>query len=346
MLEVADTGLGIPQDRLDAIFKPFVQAGTHREKEIQGTGLGLSIVKRLSEIMGGSVTVTSTVGQGSVFSLRFPDVPISSRLPASAKVSADREVDFNQLQPSTLLVADDNDANRQYMAGIFQRTHHKLIFCSNGEEAIAKSRELIPDMVLLDIRMPGLDGRQTLAEIRKIPGMELVPAIAVTGSTHAADSFSAFLRKPFSSRELFNELAEFLPRHVPPDAPAQTGTPAVVEAPDGPVPPELLKQLRQLLIGPWPALCNSMAINEIKTFARQLDILAKEWHCSSLSAYAEKLLHDAETYAVADLEKHLGEFAALVEQLGQNKEECVTNENGSSAMSVSGGVKNIGSPPK
>src|SRR5215469_2840197 len=82
-IEVVDTGVGIPQDRLDAIFQPFVQAGAHREKEIQGTGLGLSIVKRLAEMMGGAVTVTSTPGKGSVFSLRFPDIIISARLPSS-----------------------------------------------------------------------------------------------------------------------------------------------------------------------------------------------------------------------------------------------------------------------
>jgi two-component system sensor histidine kinase EvgS len=305
---------------LDAIFKPFVQAGAHREKEIQGTGLGLSIVKRLSEIMGGTVTVTSRMGEGAVFSLRFPDVPISSRLPASAKVVSDQEVDFNKLRSSTLLVADDNEANRLYMAGIFQRTHHKLIFCSSGEEAVAKAREIIPDIVLLDIRMPGMDGRQALAELRKIPGMELVPAIAVTGSTHPDDFFSAYIRKPFSSRELFDELADFLPRHIPRDAGESVETQAAMEAPVKPIPGELLKQLQQLLVEPWPGLCNSMAVNEIKTFGRQLDILGEQWHYKPLGDYARQLLHDAETYAVTDLEKHLGEFSVLVEQFAQSKE--------------------------
>jgi signal transduction histidine kinase/CheY-like chemotaxis protein len=320
MIEIADTGVGIQQDKLDAIFKPFVQAGAHREKEIQGTGLGLSIVKRLTEMMGGTVTVTSAVAQGSQFSLRFLNVPVSARLPASVKVSADREVDFNRLQPATLLVADDNEPNRQYIAGIFQKTHHRLIFCSSGEEAVAKAREFIPDIVLLDVRMPGMDGRQALAEIRKIPGMELIPSIAVTGSTHQDDSFSAFIRKPFSTRELFDELAEFLPRHIPADLPASAETPPPTVTIDGPIPQELLTQLRQLVAGSWPVLCNSMAINETKAFARQLDIMGEQWHYTALTNYAGKLLHDAEMYAVADLEKHLGEFAALVEQFAQNKE--------------------------
>ncbi len=326
-IEVMDTGVGIPQDKQDAIFKPFVQAGAHREKEIQGTGLGLSIVKRLMEMMGGAVTVASTPGKGSVFSLRFPNVPISARLPASAKISTDYVVNFNKLRPASFLVVDDNEANRQYIAGIFETTHHRLTFCSSGEEAVRKAREIIPDIVLLDVRMPGMDGHQTLAEIRKIPGMELVPAIAVTASTQQDDYFSGYIRKPFSRHELFNELAEFLPRHLPSDLPARGETTAETAA--GPTPDELLAQLRQLLVEPWPSLCNTMAVNETKTFARQLEILAGQWHCKPLNAYAAKLLEDAETYAVTDLEKHLGEFAALVEQL--TRENNFTDQSGRTA---------------
>jgi signal transduction histidine kinase/CheY-like chemotaxis protein len=333
-IEVTDTGVGIPQDRLDAIFRPFVQAGAHRDKEIQGTGLGLSIVKRLTEIMGGTVTVTSASGVGSVFTLRFPDVPVSARLPASAKISMDKEVDFNKLRPSTLLVVDDNEPNRQYLAGIFQKTHHRMIFCASGEEAIAKAREVVPEVFLMDVRMPGMDGRTTLTEIRKIPGMELVPAIAVTGSSDADHFFNGFIRKPFSTHELFEELAEFLPRHVVAEAPAKAGNTAPVEAPAGPIPLELLQLLRQMLVKPWPELCNSMAINEIKTFAQQLDIMAKQWQFKPLATYAEQLLYDAETYAVADLEKHLAEFAALVEQFAESKESHeVDKQNGTIAPS-------------
>ncbi len=95
VIEIQDTGVGIPQDKLDMIFKPFTQAGTHQEKEKQGTGLGLSIVKRLTEIMGGMVTVASVLGQGSAFHLRFPNVPISTRLPASGESDSNEVVNFN-----------------------------------------------------------------------------------------------------------------------------------------------------------------------------------------------------------------------------------------------------------
>ena len=99
IIEVQDTGVGIPQDKLDAIFKPFVQAGAHRDKEKQGTGLGLAIVKRLTEAMGGTVTVASVVGQGSAFHLRFPDVAVSARLPAADQPGSKGPADFNRTAP-------------------------------------------------------------------------------------------------------------------------------------------------------------------------------------------------------------------------------------------------------
>jgi CheY-like chemotaxis protein len=326
-IEVQDTGVGIPEDKLSLIFKPFMQSGLHSEKEKQGTGLGLSIVKRLTEAMGGTVTVASVLGQGSAFSLRFPDTPISARLAASEKQPWSLvDVDFNDLRASTLLVADDNQTNCELMAGLFADTHHKLFFCSSGEEAIARARELKPDIVLMDIRMPGMNGHEALAGIRKTIGLELVPIIAVTASTLLdvenllREQFSGYVRKPFSKHELYEELADFLPRNAqePKTTPDSPG-PADFAAQS--VPKELLSQLRALLVEPWPAIRDSVAVNESKEFAQGLEGLGERWRCQPLVEYAQKILRDAENYAVTDLEKHLGEFSVLVEQLEKASHE-------------------------
>jgi CheY-like chemotaxis protein len=324
VIEVQDTGVGIPQDKLDVIFKPFVQAGAHREKEKQGTGLGLSIVKRLTEIMGGTVAVASVMEQGSAFHLRFPNVPISARLPASEKSVSTAEINFNELRPATLLVVDDNETNCQLIAGMFAGSHHRLFFGSSGEEAVAKTRELKPDILLLDVRMPGMNGDEALAEIRKMPGLEFLPVIAVTASslTNQNDAlkerFSGYVRKPFSKHELFDELADFLPRHARAEPAKETtgsSRPDLAPIASAPVPKELISQLRRLIIDPWPAIRDSVAVNESRVFAQGLEDFGQRWQCEPLVHYAQKLLRDAENYAVTDLEKHLGEFAALVEKL-------------------------------
>jgi len=326
-IEIQDTGVGIPQDKLDAIFKPFVQAGANLEKEKQGTGLGLSIVKRLTEIMGGTVTVASVLGQGSAFHLRFPNVPISSRLPASEKFAPESHLDFNELRPATLLVVDDNETNCQLIAGLFAGSHHRLAFGSSGEEAVAKARDLKPDLLLLDVRMPGMGGYAALEEIRKTPGLEFLPIIAVTASSLMHEEnlmkerFSGYLRKPFSKSELFAELADFLPRNSKlASAPAANRAvpPASAPAVKIAAPKELVTKLRQLIIEPWPSIRDSVAINESSVFAHGLEGLGQRWQCQPLTEYAQKLLQDAENYAVTDLEKHLGEFAILVEQLDQD----------------------------
>jgi signal transduction histidine kinase/CheY-like chemotaxis protein len=322
-IEVQDTGVGIPQDKLEIIFKPFAQSGANTEKEKQGTGLGLSIVKRLTEAMGGTVTVASVLGQGSAFHLRFPDTPISARLAVAEKTTPPAEVNFNELRSAAFLVVDDNSTNCELVAGMFNNTHHKLFFCASGEEAVARARELKPDIILMDIRMQGMDGYQALISIRQTVGLELVPVIAVTASAlletenSLREKFSGYIRKPFSKSELFQELADFLPRNGVEAKPEAANDPAPGDPPPLPVPPELISQLRALLVEPWPAIRDSVAVNESKVFAQGLEKLGERWRCQPLVEYARKVLHDAENYAVTDLEKHLGEFALLVQQLEQ-----------------------------
>ncbi len=318
LIEVQDTGVGIPQDKLEAIFKPFVQSGTHREKEKSGTGLGLSIVRRLTEMMGGTVTAASILGQGSAFSLRLSDVAISARLAAGAKLEVSGNADFNELAPSTLLVVDDNETNCQLIAGMFADSHHRLFFGSDGHEAVAKAREVQPTVILLDIRMPGMDGRETLAELRKQPGLELTPILAVTASSLLTDEkdlqshFSGYVRKPFSKRELYDELAQFIPRHQPSSLPPPRSEQAATR-----IAPELLRELHRLQDNEWPGVRDSLAINEARAFASTLWSLAERWACPPLAHYAQALTRHADHYAVVDLEQHLFEFPTLVERLEQ-----------------------------
>jgi signal transduction histidine kinase/CheY-like chemotaxis protein len=325
LIEVVDTGVGIPADKLEAIFKPFVQAGAHLEREKSGTGLGLSIVRRLTETMGGTVTAASQLGQGSAFSLRIPGIAISARLPQPGKLETDGGVDFNTLCPARILVVDDNEANCKLMEGMLAGSHHQVSLANSGLEAIENARAVRPSVVLLDIRMPGMDGFETLQNLRTIPGMERIPVIAVTasglasGETLSKGSFSGYLRKPFSRMELYDELSEFLPRQAEDALPGAGGGVDPGSAGVGVTPPELVTELRRLHEVEWPVLREVLAINECKAFAMKLSSLAETWPCPALANYARTLSEHATNYSVVELEAQMGCFPGLVERLQGNK---------------------------
>ncbi|MGD0263008.1 MAG: ATP-binding protein [Verrucomicrobiota bacterium] len=327
LIDVEDTGMGIPAEELDEIFKPFVQAESRGKAQKEGTGIGLTIVKRLTELMGGSVAVESEVGQGTVFHLRFANVPVSGRLPVGDHAEPGGTVDFNDFAPATLLVVDDNPTNRAYMAGIFEKTHHQVHFANNGQEALACLEKTKLDVVLLDIRMPVMDGRTTLAEIRKQASLVSLPVIAVTASSKAGEEmqlqsqFSGYIRKPFSRQTLFVELAQFLQRASPGNGLegqnlGQSLKTIPIPSPDQAAQwQELALELRRQQASEWPTLRDSLAVNETRAFAHKLFLLGQQVHCAPLTTYAATLTTFADAYAIGQMERHLAAFPKLVESI-------------------------------
>jgi CheY-like chemotaxis protein len=181
-------------------------------------------------------------------------------------------------------------------------------------------------MVLMDIRMPVMDGRTALQEIRKHEGMELLPVIAVTASGLPQDEtdlrlrFSGYVRKPFSRATLHKELALFLPRSSTTAAVAEAAGSILESAPVAAMGgEELAAELKRLREKVWPLLRDSLAINDTLAFAAKLRELEGVTPGGKLGAYADRLTGYAETYAVRELEKCLDEFPALVAELEKSK---------------------------
>ena len=331
LIHVEDTGVGVSPEKQEEIFKPFVQSESSSSRVNEGTGLGLHIVQRLTQIMGGSITVESAPGRGSTFHLQFPEVSLSARLPVTDSADETATVDFNDFAIATLLAVDDNETNRDLIAGIFERSHHRLLLARDGRETLAAIADARPNLVLLDIRMPVMDGHAVLAAIRKLPGQELLPVIAVTASSQEGeerelrDRFSGCIRKPFNRLTLYKELSQFLPKDAKKREPGEGTGGARVDAGNEPATGHparkaadweaLVAELRALQDSSWAGLRDSIAINETRAFARKLQTLSRPTQCGPLAAYADTLTVHAQNYAVRDLEKLLAEFPALLQNI-------------------------------
>ncbi len=180
-LEVRDTGIGIPADRMDRLFQRFSQVDDATARRFGGTGLGLAICKAIVEHMGGRIGVDSTPGQGSRFWFELPlrpaEAPPRVAGPAArAAMPASRSV--------RVLVADDIATNRTLVAHYLTRAGHRVDLAADGAEALARVAAGDYGLVLLDVRMPGMDGPAAARAIRALPGPRgQVPILALTANT-------------------------------------------------------------------------------------------------------------------------------------------------------------------
>ena len=209
ILEVEDTGLGIPQGEQQRIFEEFTQQSGQNTKKYGGTGLGLAITKRLVEMMHGQILVRSVIGQGSAFRFTFPEIKLAKPGTTPAAPSAfDQAYDLGDFQACKVLVADDVAMNRDLIRAFFFGTDHQLIEAENGREAVEMARGERPDVILMDVRMPVMDGVQATRALKADPALKDIPIIVVTASAMQSEEqilkpiCDGYLRKPISRADL------------------------------------------------------------------------------------------------------------------------------------------------
>ncbi|AQT62125.1 MHYT domain-containing protein [Cellvibrio sp. PSBB023] len=212
-IRIIDTGIGIAADRIEHIFTPFTQADASMARRFGGTGLGTTIARQLTELMSGTISVTSREGEGSCFEVLLPlEAASASEVPSAHQDTA--------LPPLRILVADDVPQNRELLDVMLRRDGHEVYCASNGLEAWAVFQERRIDIVLMDIQMPEVDGLQATKIIREWERLQQrspVPIIALTASVLPKDRKDAdlagmdgFASKPIDKHELYQEIARCL----------------------------------------------------------------------------------------------------------------------------------------
>ncbi len=175
VFDVSDTGIGMTQDQLDRLFERFSQADASTTRRFGGTGLGLAITRAFARLLGGDVTVRSTYGEGSTFSMR---------LPAELVVEAHEENEAQHAQThadrTLVLVVDDDGAQRDLLTRFLEREGFSVRAAADGKSGLELARELKPRAILLDVMMPSMDGWSVLSTLKADPELAKIPVVMVT----------------------------------------------------------------------------------------------------------------------------------------------------------------------
>ena len=211
-VEIEDTGPGISPEDQDKLFRHFEQTKTGQQAGT-GTGLGLAISREFVRLMGGTITLNSHVGQGSVFVIRFPLKEGEARSVQAKEIP--KQVIGLQAGHATcrVLIADDVEDNRQLLAQLLEPVGFEIRLATNGAEALHEFERWHPHLILMDFRMPVMDGHEAIRQIRSMPGGEKPKIIAVTASAMDENrqelieiGANDFIGKPFREVELFQKI--------------------------------------------------------------------------------------------------------------------------------------------
>lgn len=226
IIEVIDTGVGIPADRQTSIFKAFIQADSTITRRFGGTGLGLAIAKSLAQQMQGDLTVTSQPGQGSTFQFEAHFEASDEQELVIYEANGQNEI----ARPLQVLAVDDNDLNRQILAAMLDLWPVETSWATNGVEALEAMALRAFDVVLMDVQMPVMDGLTATQRVRAGSGPNRdTPIIALTANARQEDrtqcmaaGMTDFVTKPISAESLANALIRAT--HASEAAPADAGT--------------------------------------------------------------------------------------------------------------------------
>jgi signal transduction histidine kinase len=219
-IAVIDNGIGIHPVKAKQLFRPFVQIDNSLNRQNVGTGLGLALVKRIVEMHGGSVGLTSEEGKGSCFTIDLPCAisPIEEVSPPPlVSLTELSQTDLNLDHKAVILLVDDNESNLNTVSSYLTAKGYEIHVAKNGQEAIEKARSDSPDLILMDIQMPIMDGLEATQKIRQYPHLASTPIIALTALAMKEDKEKClaagandYISKPVKLKQLAATIQQLL----------------------------------------------------------------------------------------------------------------------------------------
>ncbi|MCP4349946.1 MAG: response regulator [Desulfobacterales bacterium] len=331
---VEDTGTGIPEEERESIFEPFEQQKGQSHARFGGTGLGLSITRRLVEMMGGDIFVTGDMGKGSIFNIVIGNVEIPSCSESPEPEDTQADVDAMKFEKSLILIADDIEINRKLLKEYLEDYDFSFLEAKNGQETVQLAKQHHPNLVLMDMKMPVINGYKATQIIKDDTDTTDIPVIAVTASVMKTQEkrieslCDGYLRKPVSKNELVIELSRFLDH---------TTEESDLKQPDmktenqeyhdeTPGDPEIMSRMPDLLklldsqVKTWEDISDTLTINDVEDFASLMKKMGTEYNYKPLAAWGDRLESAASMFDMDALPELLETFPKIISNIKKRLE--------------------------
>ena len=336
--KIEDTGTGIDDEQMSLIFEPFRQPKDQDLAKYGGTGLGLSITRHLAEMMGGYITVESQVGKGSCFEVILKEIEIASPGMLPQK---EPEIDFSlvSFQKASILIADDTYSNRLLLGGFLENPSFTILEATNGREALTLAGQYKPSLIIMDLKMPEMNGFEATGRIKQDEKLRHIPVIALTASIlkEIKDEIrevgcDGFLKKPVTRSDLLKELMRFLPYSLKNDDGNKTeagnnhdtNVNLIETYEPGPetASPEMKAKLTQLLnaletelLDQWQRINEVFFIDDVEVFALTIKGLGENLNLDYLYGWGDQLLEQVIHFDMEKIPETLRKFPVLVSRI-------------------------------
>lgn len=310
LLSVEDSGIGIPKEEQDIIFESFRQKSGQDEKKYGGTGLGLSITKKLVEVMNGKIYVKSEPNKGSIFFVEFFEInkPILDIVPEK-----ENTFDFSSylFEQKKILIVDDVESNRILLKELLIKVGFNVISAENGHEAVKRTNDLKPDLIIMDLMMPVMNGYEATKIIKENIETSNIPVIALTASVsenNFSDSnFEGFLTKPVVFEKLLKEISLFIPNKIIKDSINTNNTNKKLN-----LDRELLDFFRVNLKPIIEKLEKALTIEKVNKVAEILVTKGNEYNSKEIILKGEELYKNSEAFDIVKIKENLKSILELI----------------------------------
>lgn len=325
IISVEDTGIGIPINQQEVIFEAFSQQEGQRERKFGGTGLGLTITQRMVQMMGGAITVKSEPNKGSVFTVTIPDVIISELSSVASKIEPFDPTSI-KFDHATVLIVDDNKENRKLLIDLLDNSPLTILEAKNGLEAVEMATKYIPSLILMDLRMPEMNGYEATTILKKQSVTKDIPIIAISASSKiimrnqfSLDEFDGFMMKPIDTSKLIALLKKYLSfqdvENGQPDFDNETDFLPGNLIQEQTKLPIIISKLEQDFVPQFNEIFERQEINNIEKFGKELLAFGQDESFSILINYGTDICMFADQFEIDKLMDTLSHFPDIILQL-------------------------------